>query len=137
MYNCSTPILYSGNHLDHLNLHLLKPCNRSVILEALKMETDSNCRNLWPCSYLDFFIDRDIPTQTITEIANSGRFVSTLRIIFNEPVTEIYNSFISVNEQTLIGQVGGIMGITLGWSGLTLIDLIEPTLNTVAKYITI
>ena len=42
---------------------------------------------------------------------------------------EHYTSSISVDEQTLIGQAGGLLGILLGWSGMTLSDLINPTLN--------
>jgi hypothetical protein len=37
-------------------------------------------------------------------------------------MTEEYQSSVSINQQTLIGQVGGILGITLGWSGMTLFE---------------
>ena len=56
-----------------------------------------------------------------------------IEIASDEPLTltqnqehfESYQSSISVDTQTLIGQVGGIMGITLGWSGMSLIELID------------
>ena len=46
-------------------------------------------------------------------------------LIYDGPKEEEkYTSSISVDEQTLIGQ-----GILLGWSGMTLADLITPMLN--------
>ena len=51
-------------------------------------------------------------------------------IIYDGPKEEEkYTSSISVDEQTLIGQGGGLLGILLGWSGMTLADLITTTLN--------
>ena len=51
-------------------------------------------------------------------------------IIYDGPKEEEhYTSSISVDEQTLIGQGGGLLGILLGWSGMTLADFIIPMLN--------
>ena len=46
---------------------------------------------------------------------------------YSEDIEHIQNSIISVDEQTLIGQVGGILGILFGWSGMTLVDMITQT----------
>ena len=48
-------------------------------------------------------------------------------VAYSEDTEHFQNSIISVNEQTLIGQVGGILGILFGWSGMTLVDMITQT----------
>ena len=48
-----------------------------------------------------------------------------LTLTQNQKHFESYQFSISVNTQTLIGQVGEIMGITLGWFGMSLIELID------------
>lgn len=44
-------------------------------------------------------------------------------------MTEEYQSSVSINQQTLIGQVGGILGITLGWSGMTFVEELVMALS--------
>ena len=44
-------------------------------------------------------------------------------------MTEEYQSSVSINQQTLIGQVGGILGITLGWSGMTFVEEVVMALS--------
>jgi len=46
-----------------------------------------------------------------------------------------YVSNILVNDQTLIGQCGGLLGILLGWSGMTILDSIEPLFNFLSQII--
>lgn len=45
-------------------------------------------------------------------------------ITFETPQVEYYNTYISYDLLNLIGEVGGILGLTLGASGMTLFDLI-------------
>ena len=40
---------------------------------------------------------------------------------------------ISVNDETLIGQVGGIIGITLGWCGVTVVEYIPKLFVVISK----
>ena len=46
----------------------------------------------------------------------SSQKIAGCRFEYNRNETEIYEKNIKVSTQALIGQVGGIHGITLGWS---------------------
>ena len=46
---------------------------------------------------------------------------------------EHHNSFLMVDEQTLIGRIGGLFGITLGCSGVLLIGVIQRVLNAISS----
>ena len=46
---------------------------------------------------------------------------------------EHQNSFLMVDEQTLIGRIGGLFGITLGCSGVLLIGVIQRILNVISS----
>ena len=47
-----------------------------------------------------------------------------------------YRSHVTVDEQTLIAQIGGILGITHGWSGKTFfVELFDTMLTVVSFYI--
>ena len=45
-----------------------------------------------------------------------------------------YRSHVTVDEQTLIAQIGGILGITHGWSGKTFFVELFDTMLTVASF---
>ena len=45
-----------------------------------------------------------------------------------------YRSLVTVDEQTLIAQIGGILGITHGWSGKTFFVELFDTMLTVASF---
>ena len=47
-----------------------------------------------------------------------------LSVGYSEDTEHYQNSIISVNDQTLIGQLGGILGILFGWSGMTLVNML-------------
>ena len=123
-YQCRIRIFYTGKHLDkHLNKHLPN-CNESVTLEMLtKMEEEEvgSCSKSVPCDHTDYFIDgakshaKDLDNQQ----------TSIFRLVYNVPFTEYYRSSVAVDEQKLIGQLGGKIGITLGWSWIRNMDLIE------------
>ena len=57
-FNCQVPILYTGMHLDSLELEDLPICNKTVTLHMMSMDTkDSNCSKSIPCEHTgEFFL---------------------------------------------------------------------------------
>ena len=128
-YGCQVPIFYSGSHLHELEIngmHLSKlpMCNKTVITEMASILDDSfNCWNSMPCEFTDYSVEGII-----------GYTDSTLKMSFNQQ-EEQYISSITLDTQGLIGNVGGILGITLGMSAITLLELMEPVLRMLSNFI--
>ena len=132
VYQCRIPVLYSGKHLDEHISDDLPKCNESVILKMLSIPAEeSGCSKSIPCEHTDYLIDGDFGFAN--SIGSHWDKDQSFRLVYNTPFTEHYQSSIAVDGQSLIGQVGGIMGITLGWSFLTLLELIEPILIGLAS----
>ena len=124
-YQCQIPILYMGKHLDEHISNDLPKCNGSIILKMLSISAkEAGCSKSIPCEHTDYLIDGDFGFAN--SIGSNWDNDKSFRLVYNTPFTEHYQSSIAVDGQSLIGQVGGIMGITLGWSFLTLLELIEP-----------
>ena len=49
---------------------------------------------------------------------------SLVYVVLENPEVEYHNSYISYDLQTFIGEIGGILGITLGASALTLFEFL-------------
>lgn len=133
-YGCQVSIFYSGPHLHELEIngiHLSRfpMCNKTVILEMASIPDDSfNCWNTMPCEFTDYSIE-----GFIGYVDNSDSYL-TLKMSFNKQ-EEQYISSISLDTQGLIGNVGGILGITLGMSAITLLEFMEPMLRTLSNFI--
>ena len=116
-YNCQIPIFFSGKHMENKAILSLPTCNNSVTLEMVTFSDKSlKCQRSVPCEHTDYTLEgaywsyQGNPKLTLTQIQEHF---------------ESYQSSITVDTQTLIGQVGGILGITLGWSGMSLIEWID------------
>ena len=137
-YGCQVSIFYSGPHLHELEIngmHLSKfpMCNKTVITEMASLPDDSfNCRNSIPCEFTDYSVEGFIGDTAYSYFADNT--FSTLKMSFNQQ-EEQYISSISLDTQGLIGYVGGILGITLGMSAITLLELMEPVLRTLSNFI--
>ena len=119
-YGCQIPIFYSGKHLDdYEDLLYLSSCNNSVIMEAILLsEEDFGCSKSFPCEHTDYSIGRF--NEEFIHSPNS-QTLRYFRFSFWQYV-EYHQSYVSVNEQTLIGKIGGIIGILLGWSGKSMFN---------------
>ena len=114
-YNCHIPIFFSGRHMENKDILSLPTCNNSIMLEMATF-SDKNCLRSVPCEHTDY---------TLGGVHWSIQGNPKLTLTQNQDHFESYKSSISVDTQTLIGQVGGIVGITLGWSGMSMIELID------------
>ena len=136
-YGCQVSIFYSGPHLHELEIkgiHLSRfpMCNKTVILEMASIPDDSfNCWNTMPCEFTDYSIEGF--SANSDQGADSVSY-STLKMSFNQE-EEQYISSISLDTQGLIGNVGGILGITLGVSAITLLEFMEPILRRLSNFI--
>ena len=121
-YQCQVPIFFTGYHLTKSEL---PNCTNDVIMEILSNDYESNCEDSIPCEYTKY----ELKYGTSGDY-NWGFSTIEVYIIYEGPIEEEhYTSSISVDEQTLIGQAGGLFGILLGWSGMNLAELIKPVLN--------
>ena len=116
-FNCSLPSLYSGEHLDNVIPKDMSNCSYDVTMEVL-----------------DFYLNRGGNCPT-TQTCESVRFTSSYKtektwlenktvvyVVFENPEVEYHHSHISYDLVNLIGELGGVLGLTLGASALTLFE---------------
>ena len=116
-YHCAVPILYGGQHLDYFIHKEISNCSNNITLEALDwiLQIKSNCTFMQTCESIRFTAKYE--TQE-TWIENK----TLVWIAFETPEVEYYNTYISYGLISLIGEIGGILGLTLGASALTLLE---------------
>ena len=56
------------------------------------------------------------------------------RLTYKQVVQENYNSYIKVEEQKLVGEVGGILGLTVGWSGITIVIVLSDIVYNIISF---
>ena len=116
-YHCGIPILYGGQHLDYFMHKEISNCSNSVTLEALDwiLQIKGNCTFMQTCESTRFTAKYE--TQE-TWIENK----TLVWIAFENPEVEYYNTYVSYGLISLIGEIGGILGLTLGASASTLLE---------------
>ena len=127
-FGCRIPILYSGQHLD--NSHLLD------ILDLDIPKKIPNCSNKITLEVLDFYLNKG-SNCTMTQTCRNVRYVSSQKVeetwvenktliyvFFASPEVEYHNSYISYGFYSFIGEIGGILGLTLGASAFTLSEFL-------------
>ena len=116
-FHCSVPILYSGPHLDELTPKEASNCNYDVTLEALDFISSkkSNCSTSQTCNNVRFTTKYKVQ-KTWLKNKNS------VYVVLGNPEVEYHHSYISYNLESFVGEIGGILGITLGASALTLFE---------------
>jgi hypothetical protein len=125
-YQCKMPIFYNGASSTKDS----PICSNDKILAILfrNFSQSRRCSQSVPCEYTKY----EAKQWVNVEFSFLGDNPSKIEIIFNGPIMEEhYISSISIDDQTLIGQVGGLLGILLGWSGMTLLEIINPLFERV------
>ena len=98
-------------------------CNISVHLEfnqtypELFLKYSSTCTSSQGCIQTNYIIDtsEDFNVQ-------HGFDSSTIKVSINKPIVEYYIEEISYDFQSLVGEVGGTLGLTVGLSFLSISD---------------
>ena len=118
-FHCSLPILYSGPHLDGLTPNKATYCSFNVTLKALDfiLSKETSCFRSQTCDNVRFTLK-----HTVQETWLENK--SQIFIVFENPEVEYHHSYISYDLLSLIGEIGGILGITLGASALTLFEFL-------------
>ena len=119
-FNCRVPILYSGPHLEDFIPKEATNCSPDVTLEALDFisSKESHCTMSPTCENVRF---------TTKHKVEDNPWVKNKSLIFvslENPEVKFYNTYVSYDLQSLIGEIGGILGITLGASALTLFEFL-------------
>ena len=117
-FDCHVPALYHGQHLDDLIPKEILKCSNEVTREAfdLILNKTSNCTRSPTCKMTRF-------TSNIKAKETYVKNTDLVWIAFANPEVANYNTYISYDLLSLIGEVGGILGLTLGASALNLIEL--------------
>ena len=119
-FNCSVSILYSGPHLDNFTPKEAINCSHDVTLEALDFisSKESHCSMSQTCENVRF------TTKYKVEDTSWVKNRSLISTALENPEVEFHNTYVSYDLQSLIGEIGGILGITLGASALTLFEFL-------------
>ena len=118
-YHCAIPILYGGQHLDYFIHKEISNCSNNVTLEALEriLNNKGNCTLMQTCKNTRFTAKHETQDSWIEN-------KTVVWIVFENPEVEYHNTYISYGLISLIGEVGGILGLTLGASASTLLESI-------------
>ena len=116
-FNCCIPILYQGPHLDEIIPHKTQNCSDKATKEAfdLILNKQSKCSRTQTCEMTRF-------SSTYNTAKSWVENKSMVYIAYKYPEVVYHNTYISYDLLSLIGEVGGILGLTLGASGLSLIE---------------
>ena len=116
-YNCQITAINYGQHLDNIIPNETSICSDEVAKKAIDLITSkkTNCTRAPTCEMTRFtFMVKDM--DPYVENANE------IWISFSNPEVANYNTYISYDLPSLIGEVGGILGLTLGVSALTFLE---------------
>jgi hypothetical protein len=127
-YNCRVPIFILASKLIRKDL---PHCTNQKLVEIFKKEYSSSCFKSIPCEYSKYEMVETQEKQTMNN--ESNRFVLTFD---DDLLEEIQSWSIMVDEQTLGAQLGGLLGILLGWSEMGIfIFLLNPLINGIQRSI--
>ena len=116
-FNCQIPILYHGRHLDNIIPPDLTNCSEEVTKGAfdLILRKQSKCTRSQACETTRFALSY-LTEKTWLENKTLAYFQ------YKYPEVTHSNTYISYGIISLIGEVGGLVGLTLGASILSLFE---------------
>ena len=123
-FKCKIPILYNGQHLDDAILQRMPNCSNDITLAALDfiLDNKSKCIRTQTCENTRFTLSYRIQ-ETWREKKN------LVWIDFKNPIVEYHNTYISYDVISLVGEIGGILGLTLGASALSTLESMMQRLS--------
>ena len=139
LHNCQVPFMFTGKSQIFRNIKitlvilniLLKPnlgeypekrqvkyCNNSLSLDTLKQWKEprpKKCPNVEQCH----------KTKYDMEIVTYDNNQTVLYVRYQNPVVEYRISYVNYDLQSWISEIGGTIGLTLGISGLSLVEVMS------------
>ena len=125
-FHCHIPILYSGQHLDDLIPKDMLNCSQDTIEEGLELilKKESKCKQTQTCKMTRF-----PSTYAVEKNSSWVENYATIWILFANPEVQDHHTYVSYDLISLLGEIGGILGLTLGLSTLTLLELLFQHLH--------
>ena len=111
-FKCRSPFLNFGKHFEENSN--LPSCNQMELKQILSRYDGiySDCNITLSC-YNETF------TITTREHKKFDKF-TLIDFVYNTPEVQRHNTYVAYDLLSLIGEVGGVLGITLGFSGLSM-----------------
>ena len=106
----------------------LPVCSNSVIKEIMSRKFKTNCKSSNPCKTTKYEI------KEYHQSPYTGP-TSILSLEYSEEFGEYQHTYVSVNEQTLISKLGGLIGIAFGWAGLSILPFFNFILDFISKHV--
>ena len=140
-YNCTLPWLdfedfesfgKCNNHIFVAKDNDTYPTIFDLVQDWPKMyDSITDCRDLLPCHRVIYedFIEQRSPTMDFGLNGWISGNDSSLTIQYGNPYMQVIKDSVSYDLQSLIGEVGGTLGLLLGLSFLSIFDLLEHFLN--------
>ena len=118
-FKCRLPFLYQGYHLDNLVPEETSICSQEVTKKALEVifGKTSNCTQDKTCE-----MERYTSVYKITKSWIENKTI--IAVLFDSPEVEYHHTYISYDLLSFIGEVGGILGLTLGASVMSLTEFL-------------
>ena len=125
-YRCDPTFLFNAGHLYNSNL---TQCQNSETLQILQellesQENVSDCLIPQACNQTKY-------TWSVEQFEANTTQVG---IMYDDPVVEHHNAYYSYDIQSLLGEIGGTLGLTLGLSLSSINDYIDLLLQSIFKY---
>ena len=112
-FKCKISFFDFGPHLKNLlKKHILPECNQTVLREAMGIFVGTkmkNCLSTSVCETTKFSL-------SLQEYEMPKDSAPTFSISFQDPEIENHHTRISYDVLSLIGEIGGVLGLTLGLS---------------------
>ena len=119
-FRCRVPIFFTGKHV---NMNKTLPvCPNDIIKEIMEKNYDTDCSDSIPCEHTKYQI-KEFNWQP------GNSHTSILSLEYSQEFGENQNTYVSVDEQTLISKIGGLIGITFGLAGLNIMPLMNYVFN--------
>ena len=141
-YACYIVLNYDGLHLKDLKESTIGFCNVTIHeifkekYNDLSQQFDGLCPSRLACKQTKYYSTiRDLPSYSFKFSYKSFKLIipkSQIYVHLSDPMVEYSMDYISYDLQSLIGEVGGTLGLTIGLSFLS----ISEWLFQFMKYVT-
>ena len=110
--------MHTGKHLKSIFDRKLPVCSEGNILRALQIRQNYSNANFWQTCIKTKF------AEMLQKFAPVNAGSTTITISFQDPEVEFYGTYVNYDLQSLVGEIGGVLGLTLGASGFSLIQFL-------------
>ena len=125
-FDCKSYMVTDGPFLKDDSYKMKDFCNVSTQLEIAKMKhnfTPKKCHQV--CKRVIYNSDHELNNKT----PNSPHKGTRLWLTYSNPFVEVATQKLAYSFHNLFGEVGGVLGLTLGLSGFSVITIIFDLLK--------